>query len=364
MFDFIPITEYTAVYYHLMLIVTLYMYLQSRVYFIEQRETIRTSQNIGYVLLIFTILYMGTRPVSWAFGDMTTYAEGFTKMQLDPNLPIKREIFFGYFTKLCAELMDVRTYFLLIDVIYILPCYLFAKKYFSDYWFIPFLMMIGSFSFWSFGTNGLRNGMGTAIFIFSLIFYDKAKALMYALMAISYGFHNALLIPIAAFIAAGLYKKPKLFLYIWLAAIPLSIVGGGFWQGFFASLGVGDDRVNQYLIQNKDYQDLMSNTGFRWDFVLYSASAVFAGYYYIIKRGFQDKFYIHLWGTYMIANAFWILVIRANFSNRFAYLSWFLMAIVIAYPLFKVKFWEEHYKMVGRIFFAYYLFTYIMFLKS
>jgi hypothetical protein len=66
----------------------------------------------------------------------------------------------------------------------------------------------------------------------------------------------------------------------------------------------------------------------------------------------------------MIANTFWILVIRANFSNRFAYLSWFLMAIVIAYPLLKVKFWDDHYKNVGRIFLAYYLFTYFMFLKS
>ena len=38
---------------------------------------------------------------------------------------------------------------------------------------------------------------------------------------------------------------------------------------------------------------------------------------------------------YLTANAFWILVIRSSFSNRFAYLSWFLMAIIIFYPFFK-----------------------------
>ena len=364
MFDFIPDSQYAGIYYHILLIVTLYMYMQSRMYFIEQRETVKVSQNLGYFLLIFTILYLGTRPVSWAFGDMSTYAEGFKKMQLDASLPIKRDFFFGYFTKFCADIMNVDTYFLLIDVMYIVPCYLLAKKYFSDYWFIPFLMMLGSFSFWSYGTNGVRNGLATAIFIFSLLFYEKQKWLMYSIMGLAYGFHNSLMIPIAAFVVSGLYKNPKIYLYIWLAAIPLSIVGGGFWQGFFGSLGIGDDRVNQYLVENKEYKDLMSSSGFRWDFVLYSASAVFAGYYYIIKRGFEDKFYTHLWGTYMIANAFWILVIRANFSNRFAYLSWFLMAIVIAYPLFRVKFWEDHYKVVGRIFLAYYLFTYLMYLKS
>lgn len=364
MFDFIPDSQYAGIYYHILLIVNLYMYMQSRMYFIEQRETVKVSQNLGYFLLIFTILYLGTRPISWAFGDMSTYAEGFKKMQLDASLPIKRDFFFGYFTKLCAGIMDVDTYFLLIDVIYIVPCYLLAKKYFANYWFIPFLMMVGSFSFWSYGTNGVRNGMATAIFIFSLLFYEKQKWLMYAIMGLAYGFHNSLMIPIAAFVVSGWYKNPKIYLYIWLVAIPLSIIGGSFWQGFFGSLGFGDDRVNQYLTENKEYQDLMSGTGFRWDFVLYSASAVFAGYYYIIRRGFQDKFYNHLWGTYMIANAFWILVIRANFSNRFAYLSWFLMAIVIAYPLFRVKFWDDHYKVVGRIFLAYYLFTYFMYLKS
>ena len=121
---------------------------------------------------------------------------------------------------------------------------------------------------------------------------------------------------------------------------------------------------DSYMTGVLDAESNFSSIGFRWDFVLYSASAVFAGYYFIIKRGFKDSFYTHLWGTYMIANAFWILVIRANFSNRFAYLSWFLMAIVIAYPMFKVKFWNNHYQIIGRIFFAYYLFTYYMYIKS
>lgn len=364
MFDFILASNYTAIYYHTLLMVILFVFWQTQIFYIEQKEATKTINMVGYFFLFFVILYMGMRPVSWAFGDMGAYAEGFQKMKIDPNIRIEKEYFFGYFTKFCAESMDVNFYFLLVDIIYIVPCYLFAQKYFSEYWFIPFLMMVGSFSFWSFGTNGIRNGMATSIFILALVFYDSFKWIMYVLMAIAYGFHNSLMIPIGAFIAAGIYKNPKLYLYIWLAAIPLSLIGGGAWESFFGSLGLGDERVNQYLTQNKEYQDLMSDTGFRWDFLVYSASAAFAGYYYIIRRGFNDKFYIHLWGVYMIANAFWILVIRANFSNRFAYLSWFLMAIIIAYPLFKVKFWDSHYKWVGRVVLAYYLFTYFMFLIS
>lgn len=364
MFDFIPILQYTGFYYHILLVVTLYTFLQSRVYFIEQIEATSSIRFIGIFSLAFVIIYMGTRPISWVFGDMLAYAEGFRRIQLMPDAPMKIELFFGYFTKFCTKLMDADTYFLVVDLIYILPYYFLTRKYFSAYWFIPFLMIIGSFSFWSFGTNGIRNGMATSIFILSLLLYQRNKWLMYILMAISYGFHNSLIIPISAFVLSGLYKNPKVYFYIWLAAIPLSLLGENIWTTFFKSLGFEDERVNDYLTQNEEFQKQFSAIGFRWDFVLYSASAVFAGYYYIIKRGFKDQFYTHLWGTYVIANAFWILVIRANFSNRFAYLSWFLMAIIIAYPLFKVKFWDDHYKIVGRIFLAYYLFTYFMFLKS
>lgn len=346
------------------MIITSYSFLQSNVKKIDDVDTVKMMTFLGYFLLISMILYMGTRPISFVFGDMINYADGFQKLQLNPNLEIDNDYIFWYFTKLCAQMIDAREYFFLIAVIYILPNYFFVKKYFKEYWYIPLLMIFGSYSFWPFGVNGIRNGMATSIFTLALLFYKNNKWVMYGLMALAYGIHNSLMIPIGAFIVSGLYKNPKVYLYIWLVAIPLSIVGGSAWENFFGSLGIGDDRVNKYMTGVAGLETTFSSTGFRWDFLLYSASAVFAGYYYIIKREFQDKFYTHLWGTYMIANAFWVLVIRASFSNRFAYLSWFLMAIVIAYPLFKVKFWEEHYKIVGRIFFAYYLFTYIMFLRS
>lgn len=346
------------------MIITSYSFLQSNVKKIDDVDTVKMMTFLGYFLLITVLLYMGTRPISFVFGDMINYADGFQKLQLNPNVEIGQDYIFWYFTKLCAQIIDARDYFFLIALIYIIPNYFFVKKYFKEYWYIPLLMIFGSFSFWPYGTNGLRNGMATSVFIGALCLYDRNKWLMYGLMALSYGIHNSLMIPIGAFIVSGLYKNPKVYLYIWLAAIPLSIVGGSAWESFFGSLGLGDERVNKYMTGAAGAETTFSSTGFRWDFVLYSGFAVFAGYYYIIKRGFQDKFYTHLWGTYMIANAFWVLVIRASFSNRFAYLSWFLMAVVIAYPIFKVKFWDEHYKMVGRIFFAYYLFTYIMFLRS
>ena len=45
-----------------------------------------------------------------------------------------------------------------------------------------------------------------------------------------------------------------------------------------------------------------------------------------------DPFYARLVNTYLLANALWVLVINTSFSNRFAYLSWFLMPWTLLYP--------------------------------
>ena len=177
--------------------------------------------------------------------------------------------------------------------------------------------------------------------------------------------HSSLSIPILAFVIANMYKNPKAYLYVWLAAIPLSLVGGNFWEGLFGSIGFGaDTRAEDYLTKGTINKDLLAYTGFRWDFLFYSSFAAFAGWYFIFKKNITDKLYIHLWGVFMIANAFWILIIRANFSNRFAYLSWFLMAPVIAYPLLRYKLFPNQYRVVGVIIAIYYLFTYFMFLRG
>ena len=69
---------------------------------------------------------------------------------------------------------------------------------------------------------------------------------------------------------------------------------------------------------------------------------------------------LRLFNIYLFANAFWILVIRANFSNRFAFLSWFLLALVICYPWLKFYFEKNQHRKLGMIMLAYFGFTYLM----
>ena len=65
-------------------------------------------------------------------------------------------------------------------------------------------------------------------------------------------------------------------------------------------------------------------------------------------------------GTYIYSNAVWVLLIRLPFTNRFAYLSWFLYAIVLAYPLFKFHLWRNQGQKVAMIMMAHVSFTFLM----
>ncbi len=302
---------------------------------------------------------MGLRQVRTDyFGDTINYTLSYELLQQGVSIKIKSDYLFNYLLKFCSTIMDVHSFFLLIDVLYIIPCLLFSQKYFRRYWFFAMFMFMGSYSFWSYGTNGLRNGLATSFFIMGLYFYDK-KYWMYFWFLLGYFMHASLVIPIAAFIVSGIYKNPKIYIYIWVLAIPISLVGGSSWSSVIATLGM-EDRTSGYLTNVVKTGEEASATGFRWDFLVYSASAVFAGAYFIFKKKITDPFYIHVFGIYCIANAFWILVITAAFSNRFAYLSWFLMPAVIAYPIFRYKIWKEQYKIFGAILFVYFMFTYFM----
>ena len=79
-----------------------------------------------------------------------------------------------------------------------------------------------------------------------------------------------------------------------------------------------------------------------------------------VKTIQEDKTYNLIFNTYVIANSFWVLVIRAEFTNRFAYLSWFLLGLVIVYPYLKAKFFHNQGVVLGKVIAVYFAFTYVM----
>ena len=357
MLDFIPLPYYTLIYYYFLLVVVFLTYARSRSTVITEKKSIDANRSLGFFALIVTIFYVGFRPVSGAyFGDMETYAKLFENYQMGVTNRIEKDIVFDFFIQSCAKIMSVQFFFLICNLLYVIPLWFACKKWFKEYAFYAFLALLISFSFWAYGTNGIRNGIATSFFLYALS-KDKLQYKI-ALVVLAVGIHKAMIIPAVALGVTYFYKNPKTYFYAWLLCIPLSLVSGGFWESLFSGF-ISDERAS-YLTDGNINDDVFSSTGFRWDFLLYSASAVYSAYFFIFKKNFADDKYNRLVCIYLTANAFWILVIRANFSNRFAYLSWFMMGVIIVYPfLTKIQVKNQH-KVLGVVLVAYFGFTFLM----
>lgn len=360
MFDFIPIEHYYNLYINICLFIILFTLLHTYVLALDDKKNISFINVIGYLLLGSIIIYLGMRPIHPVFGDTMNYYSTFNKYKFGGSIGKESDFYWHVFMKFMSQIVSIHVFFTICAFMYIYPLYRISKKIFDKYWYYSFIMFIVSFSFYTYGVNGVRNGVALSLFLWGLS-YRKSKALMFMFFAFATMFHKTALLPIIGFLVTGYYNNPKVFFKGWLACIPLSLVMGSVWITLFASLGFGDDRLTGYLTSQAE-EGTFASTGFRWDFLFHSSFAVFSGWYFIYKKQFTDAFYFRLLNTYLICNGFWILVIKANYSNRFAYLSWFMMAIIIIYPLLKERFFKNQHIIIGGVVFAYFMFTYLMYL--
>ncbi len=361
MIDFIPLSDYALYHFQFILLMTFVAFFHTLVLTGYETKAFAYNNIASKVILLLMLCYVGLRPISGRyFADMATYAQTF--YQFKNGMPINPEgdVGFEIFLKFCSQIMSVEFFFLVCATIYILPLYLASKRWFPNYYIFSFILLLGSFSFWPYGTNGIRNGMATSLFVLGLSYVYKNNVKMILFLLLSVVFHKSMMLPISALIATFFLKDTSKYFIFWILSIFISLTMGSVIIQLFASLGFGDDRLTAYL-SGQASAGKFSSTGFRYDFLVYSAAPLGLAYFYVIKKGFQDKIYQHILHTYIVCNAFWIMVIRANFSNRFAYLSWFLMAFVVGYPLFKALFWKDQFKKIGIVLLVYYGFTYFMF---
>lgn len=358
MIDFVPIEYYEDIYIYLMLGMTLMVLMNSKSLVIHDPKNISSIKLAGFFILLFLIIYMGLRPISGRyFGDMITYAKHYRSYINGAGIKSDTDVLFYTFMRLCASIMGLHAFFMVCSVLYIYPMYRVSVAFFKDYWFYAFFMFVVSFSFWTYGTNGIRNGIACSVFLWGLSFKNN-NVLHISLILLSTFVHQTLILPSFIYLITYFFNKPKFYFYFWVLCIPMSLALGSFWEMLFANLGFAEDRLSGYLLGESE--EAFMKSGFRWDFLIYSSGAVAVGFYFILKRGFQDVFYQRIFSTYILTNAFWILVIRANFSNRFAYLSWFFMGLVIIYPFLTQRFFKNQHFVIAKVLLIYFSFTFFM----
>ena len=246
-----------------------------------------SSLILPVLLCAWFVLWIGLRPVSSAFGDTTNYALEYAR--LDPY-----SVHVNWSSEWVWELLKNGCKAAGV------------KSLMPDDPMLGTVFVLASLMFFPFATNGLRNGLACHLFLLAMAFMLKDKWLPGILVSLmAFGIHRSVMLPIVALVTAlFLSRNVKKFIVFWLASILISLIAGGTFESFFASLGF-DDRMTQYTTL---VSDEFSHEGFRWDFLLFSAVPVFMGWYICVKRKIQDNWYNVICMTYCLCNAFWIMV--------------------------------------------------------
>ena len=321
-------------------------------------NSISTNRLFLIILTISFVLFIGFRPISYVFADTGEYDLFYRMILGDPfvfTLATDNFIFDNVFHYLASIRLDVRFFFVLIAFLYFVNIAVASKQLFPRFDLHCFLVYLAAFSTFSYGTNGLKAGVAASLFLVAIA-YKKNRLISFLFLIMSLGFHHSMVLPIVAFCLVTFLKKTKIYLLGWLCCLLISAAHISFFQTFFADFT--DEQGAGYLLS--DGSDWGGQTGFRFDFVIYSAMPVIMGYWVIIKQKIESDMYQFLLNLYLVTNSVWMLCMYANFTNRIAYLSWFLYPFVLIYPLLNLDIIPDQYKLLKKVVFAHLGFTLFM----
>lgn len=366
-----------ATYYHPFLMIIILLMTINKYYVISRYHgydvmKMRDNRKSMLLFLCFFVLAYGFRPLE-GFGDTANYAKSFMFMHdfntynsygdMNPG----KDVVFNTLMFSCAQVFDVHFFFFIIMLLYTVPMYIGCKKLDNRHVSTMMLFCIGGFIFYASAVNGIRNGMACSLVILALACLCRGQLFWTVIFSfIAIGCHKSTVLPVACMFFVKYVKNPKLMFFSWIGAIFVSLAFGDFISSLISMSGIDSRIAQNFEVNSKgvaDVEGLLIESRFRWDFLLYSFMPILLGWYAIFKRKVYNKTYLMLLGTYIYANAFWILAIRAVFSNRIANLSWFLYPIVLAYPLLNLPVFEKkHSKKTAWILLAHFGFTFVMFL--
>lgn len=345
---------YQFIYLLIVSIVTFLYYNKYKFYNVGRLQTVISVPTLGaFALMLIIAMFIGLRPESYLFVDMMNYLGSYNVQQGNAFVfdPLAENLIFdNLFDFWCSADLGFTNFMLLISLIYFGCMFLACRRFFPKDTMVAFLVFLGAFSTFSYATNGIKAGAAASIFVMGLSYYKNWKMFI-LLLLVSLGMHHSMQLPVAACILAHFYRKPKHYLYGWGLCVLIAAAHITFFQSLFASMSadtMNDARGASYL--NAVDTQWGGKSGFRPDFVLYSAMPVLVGYYAILRRKLQlSDFYIYLLNVYIIINSVWMLCMYAEFTNRIAYLSWLMYPVVLIYPFLKENWGTRQYQTFAKV---------------
>ena len=323
---------------------------------------LKKQKNLSTLLLVlFMVTFIGFRPESPVFVDMMNYTEFYHGLYKNTIFVFNTEtdnlIFDNYIAWVGAKDLGTTFFFFSIAVIYFICTYIACKRMFPRDTLAAYLVFLAAFSTFSYGTNGIKAGAAASIFLMAMSYRNNLKICI-PLMLVSWGVHHSMTVPIIAFVLTCLYKNPKVYFVGWCFCLLIAITRITFFQNLFAEILSDSNGINYLNDVNSDWG---GKSGFRIDFVIYSIMPILIGYWAIYKKKIQlSKLYIQLLNLYITINGTWLLCMYANFTNRIAYLSWFLYPIILIYPFLNENWGQSRYKTFSKVMLIHLGFTLFM----
>lgn len=301
--------------------------------FISNRRDVYDVEPIlpSLILCVGLAIWIGLRPHSSVFGDTINYVYAWTRSMWNGFNPDAENFLFDNMSGWLAEYFPDATVLFLIMAFINCGCTLIAcRKLFPSNTMLAYLVCLIAFSSFSYLTNGIKAGGAAALFMVAMAYRDKLIVSIPFLL-LAWGFHHSMQLPVAVYILVSIFRDSRWYFYGWLFCMFCAAAHISFFQNLFA--GMTDESGNAYLTSSDDWG---GKSGFRIDFVVYSAMPVLMGYYVIFKYELRDKLYEDLLHYYLTTNGIWMLCMYGAFTNRIAYLSWFAYPFLIIYPCFAI----------------------------
>ena len=357
----IPASLYSTIYLLLITILSIVVCFQYQKYSGLKEYKQSRSNFLCASLVAALVLFIGLRPVSGSyFVDMINYVQYYEAM-LDGrtfwlDLNTENILFDNIFAWWGSQRLGYTSFFLFIASIYFGAAYLGIRKLFPNNQLAAFLVFLAAFSTFSYATNGIKAGAATSLFILAMG-YRKSLKICIPLVLLSWGFHHSMIMVVAAFVMTLFIKNPKVYLGMWIFCFLMAAAHittfAQFFSGFTTEQGAG------YLLGEGGNDG--TKGGFRIDFILYSAAPIVVGWYALFKKKLQlSSLYKSLLNLYVCLNAIWMLCMYAEFTNRIAYLSWFLYPIVLIYPFLQEQWGSNRYKTFSLVMLGHLGFTLFM----
>lgn len=324
----------------------------------------KQQNSWGVILLtLFMVLFVGLRPISGKyFVDMGGYYQQYLTIHGDFFLfewDTDNKLFDNYFRFLASIEFPIELFFLSMAAIYFICMALACSSLFPKDKMAAFLVYLGAFSTFSYGTNGMKAGAAASLFLVALAMYENRKWFWtIAFILLSWGFHHSMIVPVAAFVVCLFVKNPKWYFAIWVFCFLCALFHVSAFQTLFA--GFTDEHGAGYLLGEEEHIRHNILGGFRIDFIIYSAVPIVLGWIAVFKKRISSSNYLFLLNLYMLVNSVWLLCMYAEFTNRIAYLSWQLLPIVLIYPLLKEEWGSNQYKTFQWVAFGHLSFTLFM----